>query len=54
LCINLPEFRIIFKMTKNFINFFHAIIIAGFILSFSGCGYKAPPVYVEDNKEISK
>lgn len=36
-------------------------IIAGFILSFSGCGYKGDPVYVADkniqtqnNKEVSK
>jgi len=33
-------------MTKYFINFFHVLIIASFILSFSGCGYKADPIYV--------
>ena len=33
-------------MTKYFINFFHTLIIAGFILSFSGCGFKDDPVYV--------
>ena len=49
-------------MTKYFINFFHTLIIAGFILSFSGCGYKGPPVYVDEDiqsqqqnkKEVSK
>lgn len=37
------------------------LIIAGFILSFSGCGYKGDPVYISDkatetksNKEVSK
>jgi len=41
---------------------YHTLIIAGFILSFSGCGYKGDPVYVADkptlpitkNKEASK
>jgi hypothetical protein len=34
---------------KNFVNFFHIAIIASFLLtvSFSGCGYKTPPVWVE-------
>ncbi len=48
-------------MTKYFINFFHGLIIAGFILSFSGCGYKADPIYIkkdvqaeQNNKEVSK
>ncbi len=47
-------------MTKYFINFFHTLIIASFILSFSGCGYKGPPVYVNDvkseqnSKEVTK
>ena len=48
-------------MTKYFINFFHGLIIAGFILSFSGCGYKGDPIYVkkdvqaeQNNKEVSK
>ena len=36
-------------MTKYFIQFFHTLIIAGFILSFNGCGYKGDPKYVEDN-----
>lgn len=40
-------------MTKYFINFFHALIIAGFILSFSGCGYKADPVYVPDGSNVA-
>lgn len=51
-------------MTKYFINFFHMLIVAGFILSFSGCGYKGDPVYIspdssidqnnQDNQEVSK
>ncbi|WP_258239452.1 lipoprotein [Arcobacter sp. LA11] len=41
-------------MTKNFIHFFHAIIIAGVLLSFGGCGYKGPPVYEGDKKEVVK
>ena len=48
-------------MTKYFINFFHTLIIAGFILSFSGCGYKDNPIYlapdssaVQSNQEVSK
>ncbi|MGM0519692.1 MAG: hypothetical protein ACQERD_08640 [Campylobacterota bacterium] len=42
-------------MTKYFIQFFHAVIIAGFVLSFVGCGYKAPPVFEhEQQKEIKK
>ena len=39
-------------MCKNLINFFHAVIIAGVLLSLSGCGYKSAPMYVDDsNKE---
>ncbi len=45
-------------MTKYFVNFFHGLIIAGFILSFSGCGYKDNPKYISkdssNQKEISK
>jgi len=41
-------------MTKYFIHFFHAVIIAGVLLSFSGCGYKGPPVYVDDQTEVAK
>jgi len=37
-------------MTKYFIQFFHTLIISGFILSFSGCGYKGDPVYIDKNK----
>ena len=39
-------------MSKNFASIFHAIIITLFILSFSGCGYKGDPVYVNDKKEV--
>ena len=35
-------------MTKYFIHFFHVFIIAGVLLSFSACGYKGSPVYVDD------
>jgi len=38
-------------MSKNIINFFHAFIIAGILLSVSGCGFKGPPVYVDDTKK---
>ncbi|GGD46437.1 hypothetical protein GCM10012288_20840 [Malaciobacter pacificus] len=42
-------------MTKNFIHFFHVVIIAGILLSVSGCGYKGDPVYVQDQtKEVKK
>ncbi|MGB1227371.1 MAG: hypothetical protein ACPG9K_05710 [Poseidonibacter sp.] len=41
-------------MTKYFIQFFHTLIIAGFILSFNGCGYKGDPVYVEGKAPIVK
>ncbi|WP_164969307.1 lipoprotein [Halarcobacter anaerophilus] len=41
-------------MTKYFIQFFHVVIIAGILLSLSGCGYKAPPTYVDDKQEVSK
>lgn len=27
-------------------------IIAGFILSFNGCGYKGDPIYVKDEVKI--
>ncbi|AXK48775.1 hypothetical protein ATR_0909 [Aliarcobacter trophiarum LMG 25534] len=39
-------------MVKNFINIFHVLIIAGVLFSFSGCGYKADPVYApSDNQQ---
>lgn len=41
-------------MSKNIVNFFHAIIIAGVLFSFSGCGFKADPVYKPSNKQESK
>ena len=41
-------------MTKYFINFFHTLIIAGFILSFSGCGYKGDPIYVKKDAQIEQ
>ncbi|WP_267285272.1 hypothetical protein [Halarcobacter mediterraneus] len=42
-------------MTKYFVNFFHTLIIAGILLSFSGCGYKDNPTYVDNNKkQVSK
>ncbi|WP_265588967.1 hypothetical protein [Candidatus Marinarcus aquaticus] len=39
-------------MSKNFVNFFHAAIIAVFLLSLSGCGYKADPVYVNEQQQV--
>ena len=41
-------------MTKYFINFFHTLIIAGFILSFSGCGYKDNPIYLPTDSSIEQ
>jgi predicted small lipoprotein YifL len=41
-------------MTKYFINFFHTLIIAGFILSFSGCGYKGDPIYIKKDAQIEQ
>lgn len=41
-------------MTKYFINFFHTLIIAGFILSFSGCGYKDNPIYLAPDSSVAK
>jgi len=45
-------------MIKKYLSY---AIIAGFVLSFNGCGYKGDPVYVEDKniktqniKETSK
>lgn len=38
-------------MIKNFINIFHAFIIAGVLFSFSGCGFKADPVYKPSDKQ---
>ncbi|QKF73008.1 hypothetical protein AFAEC_0833 [Aliarcobacter faecis] len=38
-------------MSKNVINFFHTLIIAGVLFSFSGCGYKADPVYKPNDKQ---
>ncbi|PLY12948.1 hypothetical protein CVO_07665 [Sulfurimonas sp. CVO] len=32
----------------NLTSVFHLIIIAIFLLSISGCGYKADPYYLED------
>ncbi|QKF82372.1 hypothetical protein AEBR_1892 [Halarcobacter ebronensis] len=41
-------------MIKYFTQFFHVLIIAGFLLAATGCGYKAPPTYVDDKQEVSK
>ncbi|QKF58987.1 hypothetical protein ACNSOP_08430 [Aliarcobacter lanthieri] len=41
-------------MSKYFINFFHSLIIAGVLFSFSGCGYKADPVYSPNDKQETK
>ncbi|MGD9625018.1 MAG: hypothetical protein AB7U51_10220 [Arcobacter sp.] len=41
-------------MTKYFINFFHTLIIAGFILSFNGCGYKGDPIYLQSDSSVSQ
>ena len=36
------------KQIKNLSAIFHMLIIAVFLLSFSGCGYKASPYYQDD------
>ena len=41
-------------MTKYFINFFHMLIVAGFILSFSGCGYKDDPKYIQQDSSTEQ
>jgi len=41
-------------MSKNIVNFFHTLIIAGVLFSFSGCGYKADPVYKPSNSQETK
>ena len=41
-------------MIKYFVNFFHGLIIAGFILSFNGCGYKGDPVYVPSDSKTEQ
>lgn len=41
-------------MSKNFASIFHAIIITLFLLSLSGCGFKADPKYVDNSKEVIK
>jgi len=39
------------KRSNNFSGIFHKLIIAMFLLGLSGCGYKAPPFYLEDAPE---
>ena len=41
-------------MSKNIVKFFHTIIIAGVLFSFSGCGFKANPVYKPNDKQQEK
>ena len=36
------------KRIKNITAAFHVLIIASFLLSLSGCGYKAPPYYEKE------
>jgi len=38
----------ILKRSNNLISIFHLAIIAMFLLSLSGCGYKADPYYLEE------
>ena len=39
---------------KNFVSFFHIGIITLFLLSFSfsGCGYKTPPVWTDKTTKV--
>ena len=39
------------KRSNYFSSIFHLLIIAMFLLGLSGCGYKAPPIYLEDAPE---
>lgn len=39
------KLRFILKRVENITAVFHRLIIASFLLSVSGCGYKAPPYY---------
>ena len=41
-------------MIQNFTNVFHTVIITVSILVFTGCGYKADPVYKNDTEKIGK
>jgi hypothetical protein len=41
-------------MGKYIVNSFHIVIITFFLLVFSGCGYKASPIYVDSNSSIQK
>jgi predicted small lipoprotein YifL len=40
--------RFILKRSNNLVGIFHVFIIAMFLLSLSGCGYKADPYYLEE------
>ena len=51
--INFFKFRIVFQMTKNIVKFFHVVIIATFLLCFSGCGYKGDPVYLDKSSKAT-
>ena len=39
------------QRSNYFSGIFHKLIIAMFLLGLSGCGYKAPPFYLEDAPE---
>jgi predicted small lipoprotein YifL len=42
-------------MRNYIVKFFHTAIIASFLFTLSGCGYKADPVYTpsEDSQNIA-
>ena len=42
------KLRLILKRTYYLVGIFHMLIITSFLLSLSGCGYKAAPYYEDD------
>ncbi|HIP55044.1 MAG TPA: hypothetical protein EYH11_06190 [Sulfurimonas autotrophica] len=42
------------KRIKNITTAFHVLIIASFLLSVGGCGYKAPPYYEQSTPKEGK
>jgi predicted small lipoprotein YifL len=41
-------------MRNKLFGIFHITIITVLMLSLSGCGYKGPPYYPEDEKKVEK
>jgi len=47
--MNIFKIGFALNSVKNFVSFSHIAIIASLLLivSFSGCGYKTPPIWVD-------